>query len=101
MNQETLANSKPKPGCCLIRPRDARKTKLILPETWRRGSFADCRQGFGQVLAVTPNGHEVQFKPKDWVIFDRMSAMDFADDAKDTEDVLCLVRNVDVWCVVE
>ena len=98
---ERLANSKPKPGCCLIRPRDAVKTQLIvLPETWRRGSFADCRQGFGQVIAVTPNGHEPGFTVGDWAIFDRMSGMDFADGAKDTEEVVCLVRNDDVMAVV-
>jgi hypothetical protein len=99
---ERLATAKPKPGCCWIRPRDAVKTDLIvLPETWRRGSFADCRQGFGQVLAVTPNGHDPQFKPQDWVVFDRMSGMDFADGAVDTEEVICLVRNVDVMAIVE
>lgn len=103
MNQETLARSKPKSGCAWIRPKDAHKTDLILPETWRRGSFADCRQGFGQVLAVTPDvrGRDYGVPPNAWVIFDRMSGKDFADDAKDTEDVLCLVRNQDVMAVVE
>jgi len=92
MNQETLVNSRLRPGFCLIRPIDQEFSSVLV-----KPDKVDVRQGYGRVLNVASPMPKPGFEEGDYVIYDRVRGAEI----ETKEEDLSYVKIEHVLCVVE